>query len=78
MTISPEQTRPTNVKDVQPQSRASKITISPDQTRHTNNVGEDVQKALAKWAWSSDVLNGLLALAQARFEYHMIYIGMKN
>ena len=36
------------------------------------DVGTWTMQAVEKWAWSSDVLGGLLALAQARFEYHMI------
>ena len=35
-------------------------------------------QAAGKWAWSSDVLGGLLALAQARFEYHKIHTGKEN
>jgi U3 small nucleolar RNA-associated protein 20 len=42
------------------------------------DVGTWTAQAVRKWAWSSDVLGGLLALAQARFEYHMIHVGRKN
>ena len=42
------------------------------------DVGTWTTQAVGKWAWSSDVLDGLLALAQARFAYHMIHIGRKN
>lgn len=34
------------------------------------DVGTWTAQAVGKWAWSSDVLGGLLALAQARFEYN--------
>jgi U3 small nucleolar RNA-associated protein 20 len=42
------------------------------------DVGTWTTQGVGKWAWSSDVLGGLLALAQARFEYHMIRIGRKK
>ena len=42
------------------------------------DVGTWTTQGVGKWAWSSDVLGGLLALAQARFEYHIIQIVMKN
>lgn len=41
------------------------------------DIGIWTTQAVGKWAWSSDVLGGLLALAQARFEYHKIYVGRK-
>ena len=31
-------------------------------------------RAVCKWAWSNDVLGGLLVLAQARLEFHVIHI----
>ena len=37
------------------------------------DVGTWMTQAIGKWAWSSDVLGGLLALAQARFEYYESY-----
>ena len=42
------------------------------------DVGTWTTQAVSKWAWSSDVLGGLLALAQARFEYHITHIGRKK
>jgi len=37
------------------------------------DVGTWTTQAVGKWAWSSDVLGGLLALAQKRFEYDLNY-----
>lgn len=42
------------------------------------DVGAWTTQAVGKWAWSSDVLGGLLALAQARFDSHMFHIGIKK
>jgi hypothetical protein len=44
------------------------------------DVGTWTTQAVGKleWAWSSDVMGWLLALAQARFEYHMIHTDRKN
>ena len=42
------------------------------------DVGTWTAQAVRKWAWSSDVLSGLLALAHARFEYSLNYIGRKK
>jgi hypothetical protein len=39
------------------------------------DVGTWSMQAFGKWAWLSDVLGGLLALAQARYEYYKIHIG---
>lgn len=42
------------------------------------DVGTWTTQAVSKWAWSSDVLGGLLALAQARFEYYLIILQKKT
>lgn len=42
------------------------------------DVGIWTTQVVGKWAWSSDVLGGLLALAQARFEYDLDYIVIKS
>ena len=42
------------------------------------DVGTRTTQAVGKWAWSSDVLGGFLALAQARCEYLIIHIARKN
>ena len=42
------------------------------------DVGTWTMHAVGKWAWSSDVLGGLLALAQARFERYLNYIGQNT
>lgn len=38
------------------------------------DVGTWTMQAVNKWSWSSHVLGGMLALAQARFEYDLNYI----